>query len=183
MMPPTTLTIIVDSREKKPLTFPEHIAVLSPHHLPEQKVQIPYRIRVQTKTIETGDYVLGDDGGVLYTMPEHPLCGVVETKRSMSEVSANLFDPHRRTLFLAQLSRMRARFSKPLLVLEGGYDHLEDDQYVHPGLAIDGLQRSCMQNGVHLTTIPTNTPRQRRLCGEFVLRWLINASLSPEPNR
>lgn len=140
------------------------------------------RLVVTTSTLKTADYVLGDESGVVYSLDSHPRCGVVETKRAMNEVAQNLFDPHRRENFIGLLTRMRSAYSHPLLVLEGGLEHLaEGDEFVNPGLVMDALIRVLMQHKIQLATIPTSTPRQRRLCGEFVARWLINASLSPEP--
>lgn len=177
-----SVRIVIDSREKKPLEFADHLGMLNPDCLPEQKSTSAFRILKEKRTLEAADYVLADEHGVLYTLENSSSAGVIETKRSMHEVAQNLFDSHRRRNFIACLSRMRERFSHPLLLLEGGFDHLdEDDQYIAPGLVIDGLQRICMQNRIQLAILPTSTPRQRRLCGEYVARWLINAMLSPTP--
>lgn len=174
--------IVIDSREKKPLEFADFLGILNPDTLPEQKSTTPFRIHKDKQTLEAADYILADEHGVLYTLENSPHAGVIETKRSMHEVAQNLFDSHRRRNFLACLTRMRERFSHPLLLLEGGFDHLDDDaHHVDPGIVMDGLQRICMQNRIHLAILPTSTPRQRRLCGEFVARWLINAMLSPVP--
>lgn len=179
-MPATTVTVRCDSREKKPLPLPAMLTWDSP------RGPVPVVIRVERARMETADYVLADQHGVCYTGVKHAHTGVIETKRSFSEIAANVLEPRGRKNFIALLGRMRERYDHPLLVVEGGLDTLYDTDIVSgqyrtrpkPGVLVDVLQRLLMEGGVPYALIPGRTSKQRRQTADFVARFLLNGAIT-----
>ena len=73
------LTILVDSREKKPLPFPEHLPLLRSDLPALSRSSRTYRLRTESLTMATGDYALkGYEKQCL-----------IERKGSLQEVAGN----------------------------------------------------------------------------------------------
>jgi hypothetical protein len=155
-------TILVDEREKKPFTFPEHIVCLDPSRDPCRQSGITVRIRTQKRTLKTGDYQI--DGNP----------AVVERKGSIDEITQNLLTPDGRRRFADCCRRLRDGTPRPLLLLEGLVGMPEPKAgKPHPGLAIDALMRILQEYAIGLMVLPTGTAGQRRAAGEWTARWLI----------
>ncbi len=155
-------TILVDEREKKPFTFPEHIVCLDPSRDPCRQSGITVRIRTQKRTLKTGDYQI--DGNP----------AVVERKGSIDEITQNLLTPDGRRRFAECCRRLRDGTPRPLLLLEGLVGMPEPKAgKPHPGLAIDALMRILQEYAIGLMVLPTSTAGQRRAAGEWAARWLI----------
>lgn len=154
--------ILVDEREKKPLSFPEHIVCLDDVKDPTSQRGITVRIRTQKRTIKTGDYCI--DGHA----------SVVERKGSIDEIAQNLLTTDGRRRFTDCCKRLRDETANPLLMLEGlvGMPQVKPGK-PHPGLAIDALMRILNEHRIHLIVLPTGTSGQRRAAAEWVARWLI----------
>ena len=155
-------TILVDEREKKPFTFPEHIVCLDPTKEPWAQRGVTIRLRTQKRTLKTGDYAI--DGSNC----------VVERKGSIDEITQNLLTQDGRRRFSDCCKRLRDTTSRPLLLLEGlvGMPEVKAGK-PHPGLAVDSLLRILQEHGIGLMVLPTGTPAQRRAAGEWTARWLI----------
>jgi hypothetical protein len=155
-------TILVDEREKKPFTFPEHIVCMDPTREPWAQQGVTVRLRTQKRTMKTGDYRI--DG--------QP--AVVERKGSIDEIAQNLLTPDGRRRFADCCRRLRDDTPRPALLLEGlvGMPVAKAGK-PHPGIAIDALMRILQEHGIHLMVLPTGTPGQRRAAGEWAARWLI----------
>lgn len=154
--------ILVDEREKKPFTFPEHVVCLDPTRDPCAQRGVTVRLRTQKRTLKTGDYAI--DGGT----------AVVERKGSLDEIAQNLLTQDGRRRFTDCCKRLRDTTDRPLLLLEGLVGMPEPRPgKPHPGLAIDALMRILQEYAIGLMVLPTGTAGQRRAAGEWTARWLI----------
>lgn len=165
-------TIECDNREKVPLLFPDHISLLDDATPPTMRVSRTARIFTVKRRLPTADYILQDA----------PHAAIVERKKNLVEIATNVLDRKRRPLFVEQLLRMQ-EWPRRLLFIEGDpvslfkpHHHLPD-----PHCAMDALQRLLMEHRVELLLFPANTVPRRRQLGEYIARWLINASLAPTP--
>lgn len=155
-------TILVDEREKKPLTFPEYIVCLNPGKDPCHQTGTTVRLITQKRTMKTGDYKI--DG--------HP--ALLERKGSISEISQNLLTSEGRRRFTECCRRLRDESPCPAVMLEGLVIMPEVIAgKPHPGLAIDALLRILNEYRIQLLVLPTSTAGQRRAAGEWTARWLI----------
>ena len=155
-------TILVDEREKKPLTFPEYIVCLNPGKDPCHQTGTTVRLLTQKRTMKTGDYKI--DG--------HP--ALLERKGSISEISQNLLTSEGRRRFTECCRRLRDESPCPAVMLEGLVIMPEVIAgKPHPGLAIDALLRILNEYRIQLLVLPTSTAGQRRAAGEWTARWLI----------
>ena len=155
-------TILVDEREKKPLTFPEYIVCLNPGKDPCHQTGTTVRLITQKRTMKTGDYKI--DG--------HP--ALLERKGSISEISQNLLTHEGRRRFTECCRRLRDESPCPAVMLEGLVIMPEVIAgKPHPGLAIDALLRILNEYRIQLLVLPTSTAGQRRAAGEWTARWLI----------
>jgi len=182
-----SFTIIQDNREKKPLPFPKRIAVLDegwPTHL---KTQI-HDLVVVRKTIPEADYLIEAAEGIICPSVFGGLRAcpsvIIERKASLLELSANLLrSRHRRERFREILSLMRASWTYPILMVEGGLSTLYNpplkwDLSVPPSAAVDALLRISCEQGVPVVPIQSGTGKSRLQLGEHIARTLINGTLT-----
>lgn len=155
-------TILVDEREKKPFTFPEHIVCLDPSKDPCHQSGVTVRLRTQKRTMKTGDYRIEGNPAV------------IERKGSIDEISQNLLTQDGRRRFTECCRRLRDETPAPIVLLEGlvGMPTIKAGK-PHPGLAIDSLMRILQEFAIGLIVLPTSTAGQRRAAGEWAARWLI----------
>lgn len=162
--------ILQDSREKKPLLFPETLSFLDPTKPPWFRRSVRVRLRVEKHPLKTGDYCLLG----------HEKTALIERKGSLREVAGYCLtkDGHRR--FTSQVSRLKDEAALPYLLLEGTpVDLQRPTKYVEkPGLALDSFQRILFQKGVPLILLPSATTTARKAVGEWVARLLINGALT-----
>lgn len=163
-------TILIDTREKHPLQFPDWLPVANTDCSKSTSV----KLWVRKSTLETGDYVLA----------EAPEAGAVERKASLAELHNNLRsrDLGRFTACLERLSHFRA----PMLLLEGtpaGYSTASASQLCpDPPLVMSHLNRLCLSYGIPVVfATGVGGKTGRRAVGEFVARFLIDASLTAQP--
>ena len=153
-------TVLIDSREKKPLPLPAHIVVGREEGSGTQTVAV----RSIICPLKTGDYVLqGHETGT-----------IVERKGSLMEVVKNVRGRDRKR-FLAALDRVAEEAARPVLFLEGTPSDLARAEHRDPTLrgGLDELMRVCAQRNVHFLLLPARTPGNRRSAAEFILRMLI----------
>lgn len=158
------VTLLVDSREKRPLSFPSHVRLYGPNGVPTVA-----RIEPVTQTLERGDY-RGSD----------PLGTVVERKAGIAELSHNLSAADR-PRFLRALDRL-AECRYPILLLEGNPQGLlsPTEQIREPGLIVDELVRILRERAIALHVLPTSTLPQRRAAGEWVARMIASDRRAPK---
>jgi ERCC4-type nuclease len=101
---PPFITVQVDTRERYPIPFPEHIRIEDPDKFGASRL-IP--VREEKVKLDIGDYRL----------KEFPDTMVVERKASQMELEKNLFDP-RDMLRSAKAFRKLSTARYPYLVLE-----------------------------------------------------------------
>jgi len=155
--------LIIDSREKKPLTFPAHLVVLDRSRLPTAGRSRTLTVRTQTQTLKTGDYRLV--GG----------SSAIERKGSFEEIAGNCLtvDGYRR--FTDCCKRLRDECRTACLLFEGQVGAFEVRAGLpHPGVAADALLDIIGVFGLPLILMPLSTTGQRRAAGEWALRWLIS---------
>ena len=165
-------TIIQDDREKTPLLFPANMVMLDDAHLPCDRRSCTVSLTVTKKRLQTGDYALeGFESRVL-----------IERKKHLPELFANLLTPTGRERFVKAADRLRSECAHPILILEGTIGHLvrtaRAQLDVDPWLVVDALHRICLERRIQILYLPAATPEQRRSVGEEVARLLINGALT-----
>ena len=159
--------LIIDSREKKPLTFPAHLVVLDRGRLPTAGRSRTLTVRTQTQTLKTGDYRLV--GG-------H---SAIERKGSFEEIAGNCLTPDGYRRFTDCCKRLRDECRTACLLFEGAIGAFEVRAGLpHPGVATDALLDIIGAFGLPLILMPLSTVGQRRAAGEWALRWLISQERS-----
>jgi ERCC4-type nuclease len=166
-------TLIIDTREKKPLIFPANLRVLSPNASPHLCKTNLLRVHTKKEKLDTGDYLLR--GYETVTM--------IERKGSLREVATNCLNQRDRKRFVACLERMKDACAEPILLLEGTpLESLRKTKHVlEPGAAIDALMRLLTEYGIKLLLLPTASSAQRRATGEWAARLLINGAINGNP--
>ena len=150
------VTVLIDSREKKPLTFPAHMVVLD-------RKALPTAGRSRTVTMKTGDYRLV--GG----------SSAIERKGSFEEIAGNCLTLDGRRRFMDCCRRLRGECKTACLLFEGAIGGFEVRAGLpHPGVATDALLDIIGEHGLPLMLLPLSTTGQRRAAGEWALRWLLS---------
>ena len=157
------VTVLIDSREKKPLTFPAHLVVLDRTRLPTAGKSRTVTVRTQSETMKTGDYRLV--GGK----------SAIERKGSFEEIAGNCLTADGRRRFHECCRRLRDECQTACLLFEGAIGGFEVRAGLpHPGVATDALLDIIGEHGLPLMLLPLSTTGQRRAAGEWALRWLLS---------
>ena len=158
-----TVTVLIDAREKKPLTFPAHMVVLDRKALPTAGKSRTVTVRTQSETMKTGDYRLV--GGK----------SAIERKGSFEEIANNCLTTDGRRRFMDCCRRLRDECHTACLLFEGAIGGFEVRAGLpHPGVATDALLDIIGEHGLPLMLLPLSTVGQRRAAGEWALRWLLS---------
>jgi len=157
-------TILIDSREKKPLLFPDLLPILTPGSR-EKTI----RLHTHTQELTTADYILS----------EYPTCGMVERKGSLRELHQNLRTRDKWRYYRA-VKRLEKEASHPLFVIEGSLTKLmHPTRHVDkPYLVMDALTRHLLASRIPFVTMNNDTTRSRSLIGEFVARFLLSSAIA-----
>lgn len=170
-------TVIIDTREQKPLSFPETLMVLDPARLPTKSAGSLVRLSIRHealsrkhKEVQYADYYL--DG-----FPDRV---IIERKGSVSEVALNCLNAVRRKRFVEELKYLKDRCKYPYLLLEGSYYKLltSTKHIKYPGIAIDALTELLMEYRIGQIVLPSNTPSARLATGEWAARLMIRGALT-----
>jgi ERCC4-type nuclease len=147
-----SLTILVDSREQKPLLFPKTLRIRGR----------AYAIEVKKQKLEEGDYAL-----------EGCSAAVIERKGSIRELFQNLVTEDKRRMKKA-LDRLCKATPNPVLLLEGGVGDLMKDREVPDcGAVLQLLMDECAERDIRLMFVGNcKYPTKRRQVGEMVIRLL-----------
>lgn len=150
------ITVLVDTREKLPILFPETLVIRGKGRI----------VTVRRKTLRVGDYKLqGAERQV-----------VVERKGSLPEIAKNMLDSNDRIRQFAAFDRLAAAAEYPILLLERTPGHLlRPSTYApDPGRAVDALLEATMSRGIHLWLVgQCSLAAKRRLVGELLLRAMV----------
>lgn len=165
-----SFTILVDAREKKPLTIPRTLVMLNPAQTPCNNRGITCFVTPKILTLKTADYVCA----------EAPRAVGIERKHSIRELQANILTPHGRKLFVKALDRMADTFSHPYVILEGDPSRLYQatEEVPEPGQVIHGLFSLLQERSISLMLLPNMTQVQRRAIGFWVTHLLVAGALS-----
>lgn len=155
------LTILIDTREQQPLSFPANIVM----RRPSDGKPTSYRVRTEKHTLSEGDYALAGYEG----------CCLIERKGQISEVYQNVMSKDL-PRFIRAIDRMAAACDHPMLLLEATLSQLGQPTKLcpEPQVALDTLQRLCAERGITFFLAPGNSTRYRVATGELVARTLIN---------
>lgn len=159
-------TIIVDTRERKPLLFPASIAMLDPSSPPHSPKVARVSLTTIKRKLDTGDYaLLGYEEDVL-----------VERKGSLREISKNCFHFKDRPRFIRCIERLRDSCKRPYVLLEGSpLEMLRPTKEVpKPYFSVDSLLRILTEYQIGFWFMPANTSAHKRAAGEWLARTLIN---------
>ena len=160
MKPPTSITVLVDTREQRPLLFPANIKVWEYGGKPQL-------VKIKTKRIglATADYALQG----------HEATALVERKGSLDELGKNLTSPDRRRQF-AEFIRLRDTTANALIVIDENPVRLLDvTERSNPDMVLTELFSAMNRHDLRLMVVGgTKTTTGRRKLGEFVVRWLLS---------
>ena len=101
---PSVITVEVDSREKRPISFPATLCILHPEN-PHKRFLV--KVQVRKIALPCGDYRLA----------EYPNCCVIERKAGQRELWKNLFNP-RDSVRQAKSFRKLATCEFPYMLFE-----------------------------------------------------------------
>lgn len=166
------VTILIDTREQRPLPFPQHLPVWNPHTLPTAPKTMQLSVTTRRVTLRKGDYALeGREGDV-----------VIERKKNLDELHKNLCTREGRRRFLSELDELRRICRFPHVLVEG--DPLELNASVRhtradPAIVRDALLRCCLEKGVTLLMMPAGSVSARRAFAEWTLALLVSGQLIP----
>lgn len=180
---PNAYTILVDSRERQPLQFPEYVVLRDPSSPDcEEPKTRTVRLVTHVTKLDTADYAV--DG--------HPRGCLIERKGSLLELHKNL---HTKDILRTRdaLGRLAAACDHPYLLLEGdpanllrrdasGYrmGNARSRVVSDPGTVVDSLLREVNRLGIRLLWLPSATIIQRRAVGEWAARLLLAPVLAAE---
>lgn len=153
--------IITDTREQRPLRFPEHIVMGCGG--PRTKT---IHLLGEARTLEAGDYLLSG----------YEDATIVERKKGITELAQNVLSKDR-TRFEKALRRLRDSCRNPWVVIEGSPVTLlqPNKNLPYPSEAVvDEFLRVCQEYDVKVQMLPTDTVKQRTAAGIWVARLLIN---------
>jgi hypothetical protein len=159
-------TIAVDTRERKPLTFPPYLPVMVD---PIRRTHTTVAVQTVSVRLETADYhVVGAERGV-----------VIERKGSLDEVCKNVLSSRGRRNFIAELKRLQDCCRWPYLLFEGTPSTLARPTKRNPSphLGTDALLDLLLGYNVPMLLLPSGSPTQRRRVGELAARLLIRGAL------
>lgn len=158
------VTVEVDDRERKPLTFPTHLRVRT-----GGKGIATYEIVVRDAHLSAGDYRLA----------EYPRAGLCERKGGLQELAQNLYSADR-VRFNRAHARLHSAASYPFWLVEcSSADLLRPPPHgtAKHGDVWDGFSKLCLAHGTPMIFCPASSPRQKSQAGELVVRALIQAAL------
>lgn len=161
-----TVTVIIDSREQKPLLFPEVIPFWLPcGDGPSALGTRPVTVKVKTERqcLQWGDYCLKGSEAT----------AVIERKSGLRELAGNTLTKDR-SRFLRALSRLAKNTKYPYLFIEtlpSAWWRSGDPEVAE---TIDQFLSSIAHLGVHLLWNCSTTRTNRRRMGELALRILLN---------
>ena len=158
-----TYRITIDTREQRPLKFPDWLPIL---RTPLCGDTTTVRITTESGTLMAGDYAL----------QEAPHACGVERKWTLRELAKNCLTDDRHRMRRA-LEKLADTYAWPVLMVEGSVRSLFADKKIDkPYRAYDALVRLLSEYRISLLHTEGRTARQRLLTGEVVARLLINAS-------
>jgi ERCC4-type nuclease len=164
----TSWTIIVDTREKRPLPFPDHLVVMD-HRSPADDPKLTtVSLNLKHDTLRTGDYVL--EG--------FEKAGVIERKKDLLELNGNLCSGTGRVRFLKELDRFKD-FASPAILLEvsAPVKAPSNFQNFKPSAVRDMLLMVCVSRNIPLMTFNATSSSGRRMSAEWAASFLIQAAI------
>lgn len=171
MMVPRKLTVLIDTREKRPILFPETIKWYEARSSRGKLIVLEKK----EHRMEAGDYAL--EGFV-------PHC-LIERKGSLREVHQNLFTrDHRRAQ--TAFDRLCEATYNPYLLLDMSPADMwrETDEVTNPEKVFDALMNCVQERGLRLIYAGNcEHPRARRILGEQMVRLMMAHAFrgSPQP--
>ena len=151
-----TINLLVDSREKRPLLFPQTFSLWGRRRI----------IQVEQTKLDAGDYVV--------VGLENTTC--CERKASLLEIRKNLLTTDLRRA-RAAFDRLAASCAFPILLLESSPQELMTPtvEVPRPGPLIQRLLDECTVRNMQLF-LPGKClyPAKRRMVGEILLRMMIS---------
>lgn len=169
----TSHTILIDSREKRPLGFPPRLEIYDRSKLPTSDA--PTRmveLRTRVSQLPTADYALEGQTHL----------ALIERKGSLEELQKNLATVEGRRRFLNECHRLTSECSHPWIFLEGTPLELtrsvRDRERTNPAFVRDLLLDVLAEHRISLMLLPCSTTAHRRAAAEWVAATLI-AGASP----
>lgn len=171
---PRIITVLVDTREQKPLLFPTTLKYYADVSAGSRRV---LQVKTLKKTLDSGDYALALDetGARMQRRLGGPDESKIETKRGLDELRQNAFEARARVQ--ASLQRLVDSCHYPYLVLEGSISQMltPTKHSPFPGWVMDEFLRMISATPIRLIlTGSCRTNAARRRVGEFCLRLMLS---------
>lgn len=165
---PTKVTVIIDTREKIPLLFPETIMVTHPELTYRE---LPVVVGVERAKLEFGDYLL----------KEYPDQGVVERKASQMELFKNLNDSKDRIRQAKSFRKLASGCKYPYILVECSPARLLAKNLLikQRELVVHRLSLAIAKYGLSAIFIPwqSRNPDTRRTLGTFIVHLMLSCVL------
>ena len=168
-MIPNQITVLIDSREKRPLLFPSWIEWYGDRTLESRQIQVLTKV----SRMESGDY----------TIEGYDKVCIIETKRSLRELHGNVCTEWPRVA--KALSKLSKACKYPYVVWEmSTSDLLRASKHVpDPVLIMDRWMQALTRLDLRLMWVGAHSlPGPRRKLGEQLVR-LILAHITTEEER
>jgi len=149
-----TLTVLVDTREQRPLMFPATLSLFGR----------PTALQSKRRKLATGDYALVGAEQI----------ALIERKAGVRELQKNLLTRDKRRTRRA-LDRLAAEAKYPILLLESNVQSLllPTKHVPEPGPVLQHLFNECAQRGIAVVLVgECKFPTKRRLVGELAVRLM-----------
>jgi ERCC4-type nuclease len=157
-------TILIDSREKRPLIFPKSVTIKT------KGKRMGFELRTETATLDAGDYCLA----------EFPKVGGCERKAGQRELYENLLSRDK-SRFHKAFDRFLETYSHPFLLIEQNpLTFIErwrnQAKYIGSYDTFDALMTLSIRKPVPILWAETTATNTRRKLGGLVARTLILAA-------
>lgn len=161
---PRDVTVLIDTREKRPILFPSTIKIAHPERI---YIELPINVETKKSKLSFGDYAL--EG--------HESVCVFERKASQLEIYKNLNEHHDRIRQAKAFRRLTSSCDFPYLLVEASPAELLATNKIakQPELICHRLGLALAQYGLHALFIPwkSRSAEVRRKIGTLMLHIMV----------
>lgn len=165
---PAEITVLIDSREKIPMLFPDTVFIAHPE-LTYKK--IPIQVKVERTKLEFGDYTLKGYENIC----------TVERKASALEIHKNLNESHDRIRQAKAFRKLTSSCEFPYILVEASPGELmkTDARIKNPELVAHRLGLALAKYRLHALFIPwrSRSTTIRRKVGTLMIHIMLGAIL------
>jgi ERCC4-type nuclease len=170
-MPNQSVTVLVDSREQRPLLFPDTLVLWSVSGAGRKPKPKVLQVKTESIKLDAGDYAIRS-----YVLAGWETLAGVERKLNLDELADNTLTDDR-PRFLRAFRRLAQSYDTPYLFIEEWPDPWWTDPDMNTGVAqaVDSILQLTIEYKVRLIWggRPLRSVIARRRAGELILRILL----------